>query len=182
MSEQAEAPTSKAELLERMRTRRAEWDALIGQIPETVLTQPVMSESWSVKDLMAHVAAYENWMAAQIRAANEGRAPTNRELYGVDDPPAALSGADGWDLDRQNAAIYAQHKDVPLSEVREFAARAFHDLLAAVEGVSEDDLARPGAQSWTGDATLLAMVPEEACGHYDAHVDALRTITGQHTV
>jgi hypothetical protein len=182
VSEQTEAPTSKADLLERLRTRRAEWDALAGQIPETVLTQPVLDDGSSVKDLIAHVAAYENWMAAQIRAANEARAPTNRELYGVDDPPPALSGADGWDLDRQNAAIYAQHKDVPLSDVQAFSARAFQDLLAAIAAVSEDDLARPGAQSWAGDSTLLAMVADEACGHYDAHIDALRTITGQDTV
>ena len=93
-----------------------------------------------MKDLIAHVAAYENWTAAQIRAANEGRAPTDMELYGVEELPP---DAEGWDLDRQNAAIYARYKDMPLAEVKIFAKRAFADLIAAVEGVGEEDLARP---------------------------------------
>ena len=44
-------------------------DALIAQIPDSVRTEPALAGGWSVKDLIAHVAAFENWTAAQIRAA-----------------------------------------------------------------------------------------------------------------
>ena len=108
MSEPSTRPGSKTELLERMRAGREEWDALIAQIPDNARTEPTLAGGWSVKDLIAHVAAYEKWTAAQIRAANEGRAPTNRELYGVEEMP---DDPEGWDLDRQNAAIYAQYKE-----------------------------------------------------------------------
>jgi hypothetical protein len=175
MTEPSPRPGSKAELLERMRAGREEWDALIAQIPDSVRTEPALAGGWSVKDLIAHVAAYENWTAAQIRAANEGRAPTNRELYGVDEVP---DDPEGWDLDRQNAAIYARYKEIPLSEVMTFSRQAFADLIAAVEGVSEEDFTMTGAQTWTGDRTLLEVVPEQSYAHYAQHADELQSISG----
>jgi hypothetical protein len=175
MSEQSTRPRSKTELLERMRAGREAWDALIAQIPDSARTEPALAGGWSVKDLIAHVAAFENWTAAQIRAANEGRAPTDSELYGVEE---VTVDPDGWDLDRQNAAIYARYKEMPLPEVMTFSRQAFADLVAAVEAVSEEDVARTGAQSWTGDATLLEIIPGQCYAHYQQHADELRSISG----
>jgi hypothetical protein len=175
MTEPSIRPESKTELLERMRAGRGEWDALIAQIPDSVRTEPALAGGWSVKDLIAHVAAFENWTAAQIRAANEGRAPTDRELYGVEEMPPDF---EGWDIDRQNAAIYAQYKEMPLAEVMTFSSQAFADLIAAVEAVPEDDIASTGAQTWTEDKTLLEIVPGQCYAHYEQHADELRSISG----
>ena len=178
MSEPSTRPGSKTELLERMRAGREEWDALIAQIPDSARTEPTLAGGWSVKDLIAHVAAYEKWTAAQIRAANEGRAPTDRELYGVEEMP---DDPEGWDLDRQNAAIYARYQEMPLAEVMTFSRKAFADLVAAIEAVSDDDVARTGAQTWTGERTLLEIMPEQCYAHYEQHADELRSISGDET-
>ena len=175
MTETPTQPRNKTELLERMRTGREEWDELVAQIPDSARTVPALASGWSVKDLIAHVAAIENWTAAQIRAANEDRAPTDMELYGVEEMPP---DPEGWDLDRENAAIYARYKDMPLAEVMAFSGQAFSDLVAAVEGVSEEDFATPGAQSWANDATLLEIVPGQCYAHYEQHFDELRSISG----
>ena len=175
MTDQPTAPQSKTELLQRMREGRAAWDALLMPIPDGALTEALLPDGWSVKDLIAHVAAYENWTAAQIRAANEGRVPTDMELYGVEElPPDPL----GWDLDRQNAAIYERYKEMPLDEVRAFSTRAFADLLAAVTAMSEADLAKPGTPSWPLEASLLSVLPEQSYAHYEQHAADLRAIVG----
>jgi hypothetical protein len=174
MTEPSTPPGSKTELLERMRAGREEWDALVAQIPDSARTEAALAGGWSVKDLIAHVAFFENWTAAQIRAANEGRAPTNRELYGTEE----MRDYPGWDLDRQNAAIYAQYKEIPLAEVNRFSSQAFADLVAAVEGVSDEDFVRTGAQAWTDDTTLLEIVPGQCYAHYEQHADELRSISG----
>ena len=178
MSEPSTRPGSKTELLERMRAGREEWDALIAQIPDSARTEPALAGGWSVKDLIAHVAAFENWTAAQIRAANEGRAPTDSELYGVEE--VTVDPEEG-DLDRQNAAIYARYREMPLAEVMTFSSQAFADLVAAVEGVSDEDFGRTGAQTWTGDKTLLEIIPEQCYAHYEQHADELRSISGDDT-
>jgi hypothetical protein len=175
MSEPSTQLRSKTELLERIRAGRAEWDALIGQVPDSARTEPALAGGWSVKDLIAHVAAYENWTAAQILAANEGRVPTDKELYGVEEMPA---DPEGWDLDRQNAAIYARYTKMSLADVMTFSGQAFADLVAAVEAVSDEDIARSGTQTWTGDRTLLEIVPEQSYAHYEQHADELRSISG----
>jgi hypothetical protein len=175
MTEPPTQPGSKTELLERMRAGREEWDALIAQIPDSVRTEPALAGGWSVKDLIAHVAAYENRTATQIRAANEGRAPTDRELYGVEEMP---DDSEGWDLDRQNAAIYAQYKEMPLAEAMTFSSQAFADLVAAIESVSEEDIAKLDAQAWTEDSTLLEIIPGQCYAHYAQHADELRSVAG----
>jgi hypothetical protein len=179
MADEPTSPQTKAEVLERMREGRAAWDALIGQVPDAVITEPLLPGSWSVKDLIGHVAAYEKWTAAQIQAANEGRAPTNMELYGVEELPA---DSESWDLDRQNAAIYAHYRDMPLADVRAIARRAFDDLLAALENVPEADLSRQDAQAWLGGTTLLDLIPGQSYGHYGQHVDDLRAVTGESAI
>ena len=179
MTDQPAPPATKVALLERMREGRAVWDALIGQVPENVLTESLLPAGWSVKDLIAHVAAYERWTAAQINAANEGRTPTDMELYGVAEMPP---DPEGWDLDRQNAAIYAHYRDMPPADVRAIAARASDDLIAAVEAVPDDDFQRPNAQEWLGGTTLLALVPGQSYAHYEMHVDDLKAVTGESLV
>lgn len=182
MGENAANPATKAELLERIRTERAAWESLLSQIADAVMTQPVLADGWSVKDLIAHIAAYEQWTAGQVRAANEGRAPTNLELYGTETPSPALTGEDGWDLDRQNAAIHAQYRDTPLADVRAFAARAHQDLLDAITTTPDADLTTPGAQAWTGANILLASIAEQSYGHYGEHIALLRAVAGQDAV
>src|SRR5215216_2168756 len=142
MSEPSTRPESRTELLERMRAGREEWDALIAQIPDSARIEPALAGGWSVKDLIAHVAAFENWTAAQIRAANEGRAPTDSELYGVE---VVTVDPEGWDLDRENTAIYARYKETPLTDVMTLSSQAFADLVAVVEAVADEDIARTGA-------------------------------------
>jgi hypothetical protein len=144
-----------------------------------VLTEPLLPAGWSVKDLIAHVAAYEKWTAAQITAANDSRTPTNVELYGVEE---LSPDSEQWDLDRQNAAIYAHYRDMPLPDVRAIAAQAVADLVAAVEGVAGDDVSRPNAEAWLGDTTLLALIPGQSYAHYEQHADDLRAITGENAI
>ena len=175
MTKSSTRPGNKTELLEQMRAGREEWDALIAQIPDSARTEPALAGGWSVKDLIAHVAAFENWTAAQIRAANEGRAPTDRELYGVEE---VTLDPEGWDLDRENAAIYARYKETPLAEVMTFSSQAFADLLTAVEAVADEDVARTGAQAWTEDSTLLEIIPGQCYAHYEQHADDLKSISG----
>src|SRR5215212_9160753 len=139
MTKSSTRPGNKTELLERMRAGREEWDALIARIPDSARTEPALAGGWSVKDLIAHVAAFENWTAAQIRAANEGRTPTDKELYGVEE---VTVDPEGWDLDRENAAIYARYKETHLAEVMAFSNQAFADLVTAVESVAAEEFAR----------------------------------------
>jgi DinB family protein len=168
-------PRTKADLLRRIRAGRAAFDAALAAIPPEIVERPVLDDGGSVKDLVAHVAAYEQWTAAQIAAANEGRQPTDLELYGVDDVP---DDPEGWDLDRQNAAIRARHAGLSFPEALAFAERSFDRLLTALSTTPDDDLTRPGAQSWTGREAVIDLVPGQTYEHYADHLPPLRRLAG----
>lgn len=176
MSDTTQAPTTKAELLHRLREDRLAWDNLIATVPDAVATEPNLPNGQSVKDLMAHVAAYERWTAAQMRAANEGREATTMELYGREALPEE---AHTWSVDQINASIYEQFKDLSLADARAFAGEAFNELVAAIEATPEEDFLRPGAQGWVRERNLLAAIPGQSYAHYAMHEDDLRTVAGR---
>ncbi len=163
-------PRTKDELVARMLAERDAWDALIAWVPEEATTIPGLPEGWSVKDVIAHVMAYERWTAAMIRGASTGEPPSTLELYGTEDPGDIA----GMDLDRRNAAIRALYHERPLAEVLVLADRAFDDLVAAVETLPDDVITTPGAQDWTGGESLLRLIPEQSYGHYRQHLPDLR--------
>src|SRR3954470_11358383 len=111
MSGRPDSYISKAELLEKMQDERARWDELLERVGEERMGLPGVDGDWSVKDLIAHVAAYEQWTAEQIKAALTGEPapPIN------DDPEHE---EDWLDVNKRNARIYLLNRDVPLDEIR----------------------------------------------------------------
>lgn len=176
MTESTPIPATKEELLHRLREERLNFDNLVATVPEAIAIGPNLPDGSSVKDLLAHIAAYERWTAAQMRAAQEGRAPTDMELYGRESlPPEAHE----WDLEQINAAIHEQYKDLSYAEAREFAGTAFNEFLDAIEATSEDDLLRSGAQDWVRESNLMAAIPGQSYAHYAMHLDDLKTVAGR---
>src|SRR5947209_19613982 len=92
----------KQELLDRMEIERAAWDALIARFSEERMLEPGIESDWSLKDVIAHVAMYENWTADQIEAALRGEEP-GPEMRGETDEP-------WFDVDWRNARAYEWNK------------------------------------------------------------------------
>src|SRR5678815_4162431 len=57
-------PKTKSELLSAMEAGRREWDTVLSQIDEQHLSEPGVEGVWSVKQIVAHVAGYEEWTVA----------------------------------------------------------------------------------------------------------------------
>jgi Protein of unknown function (DUF1706) len=158
--------TGKQTLLDLMELRRAAWDALISQFSEERLLQPGADGDWSVKDVIAHIAAYEDWTAQQLGASLRGEAPDEQEM--------AEMASQGWhDVDTRNRLTYEQRKDWPLDKVRSESEQAFNRLLQAVEALPDELLGKP--QWWTSGRTLLDTIPGQSFEHYNQHIDLLRT-------
>lgn len=163
-------PRDKAELLVRLERERAAWDALLAKVPREAMARPGVEGDWSVKDVVAHVMAYERWTAAQLRAEREGRRATDLEQYGTDDAPAI---AEATDLDERNAAIHDQHRALPADEVLSLADQIFAELKAVIEALTEEELANPDGGSWWPGEPLLEVIPVQTYRHYHQHRPSL---------
>lgn len=176
MTDSTSIPTTKEDLLHRLREERLAFDNLVATVPEAVAVEPNLPDGSSVKDLLAHIAVYERWTAAQMKAANEQRAATDMELYGRESLPP---DAQRWNVDQINAAIREQHQHLTYAEAREFAGSAFNELIAAIEATTEDVLHSPGTQDWVREENLLAAIPGQSYAHYAMHLDDLKTVAGR---
>lgn len=151
-----ELPASKEELLAQMTQARARLDDVIGRIPRDRLLEPGRWGNWTLKDLVAHIAAYERWTAEQ-----SGPDPAPEKI-------AEMTAQSEGGTDALNQSIYEQHRDDPPDAVLEESRAAYETLRQAIEALDENALARP--RWWTGDASLLSAIPDQSYAHYRDHI------------
>jgi len=175
-----DAPQTKAALVSAMEAGRREWDALLSQIGAHDLEQPGVEGVWSVKQIVAHVAGYEEWTGAFVRDRLDPTAGTlaafdafwQRQLdaYRRDRPdfPARMSETDD---DQTNALVVATYDRYSAREVLERERRAYEQLLSAIRVLPEARLSEPvGA----GGRPLAAILPNQCHAHYQMHMPAIR--------
>ena len=119
-------PAWRAQLPARLAARRAAlWAAVLNLDAITLSTAPIM-EGWTAKDLLAHVAAWDELFTERITLILEGRAT---QMIPVE-------------LDARNAMLYAERKEWPLDQAVAACDNARAAFLAALARVSDDDLHR----------------------------------------
>jgi hypothetical protein len=154
-----------AALLERIETSWRALDQDISRMSEEQLTQTVEEGGWAAKDHLAHLAAWEQKQLAVV----EGR-PAYAGL-GIDEATFAAA-----DIDGLNALIYKRHRDQAALEVLDTLRRSHTQLVAAIEGLSAADLARPDIRGDADSGSLLDGIVGNTYEHYDEHrawIDAL---------
>ncbi len=128
-------PQTKAELLERLEVGYRALDEWNCRLNDAQFLARQASTDWSIKDHIAHLAAYEAGIAALLRRQPRWAA------MGLDEKLVR----DSESFDDINAALYLLHKDRTTAEV----LTAFHDahqqLLAALEQLTDAELFKPYA-------------------------------------
>jgi len=157
-------PMTKAKLLDLIRSERKLLDAELADLDGDQLTKPGVEGHWSVKDLLAHLTAWEQRMIVWLKQALRSEVPQPL--------PAGMT----WDdLDRWNEQIYRQHRDRPLDEVLAESDRSYRHALGAVELMPEEALIEPDYYVWRGGKPLWELVAANTYWHYQEHRQAIRS-------
>jgi hypothetical protein len=143
-------PKTRVELLAR---EKADWDELAGtwcDLPESALLRPGANRAgWSVKDVMNHVAA---WQEAALRIIPEYLAGRRATL--------------GASTDKFNAVQQAADRDRTLLASKRRLNRSRRELLKLLENIPDDALVDPaGRINWWIRYTMYS--------HYGEHIPAL---------
>jgi len=142
----------KAQLLARLATERAWlWWELIGLSEETLIGQPVLG-AWTPKDLLAHVAFWDDVSSERVRLALAGRAAEIPYL----------------DLETTNVQVYAARRDWSLAQAVAECQRARADFLALLEPLTWEAMTRPYTLSW-GDLRSIADWAQRRAWHDADH-------------
>lgn len=128
---------TKGELLRLAGEAYTEYLDAIANVPEDrLLERGAIGDGWSVRDVMAHVAADEMWMAGQLEALASGKEPTAESCYGGEPPPPVefnMSTQEG-----RNAWQYERLRDKSLHDVRVAMPASHARLLAAIAALDDD--------------------------------------------
>lgn len=155
---------SKAELVQRIEREHAEVLRLAAEFGEPRFADPgIWGDGWDVRDLLAHLTAWEQMFLGWYRDGRDGRAPSlPAPGYSWRETPAL------------NRAIWKRHHDRPVADV----VRAFHasydETLALVRALSEADLFTPSRFAWTGRNALVTYVGANTASHYATAAKILR--------
>jgi len=137
---------SKSELLRLMEDGRREWDAVLSQIGEGHLSEAGVEGLWSVKQVVAHVAGYEEWTAAfladhlnpgaDILAAHDAFWQEQLDVYRQDHPdfPANMNQTDD---DQTNAVVVAVYDRYTAREVLDRERNAYQQLPSALQATPD---------------------------------------------
>ncbi len=154
---------NKEIVLEKLKATRADWEALVNEVgPERMELRGVTGE-WSVKDLIAHLTAWEVRAVAWLAAVRAGTWPQ------PPDWPTNL------DEDGINAWIWAANRGRRVADVTNESRQVFDQLVDGIEAVPEQDLSEAGRFAWLRGGSLAGSIGGNTFEHYEVHSRELRS-------
>lgn len=152
--------TTKDELLRRIELERAALEAALEGLSEAEMLRPVLDGGWSVKDVLAHIVAWEQLMIGWVEASLRGERPER---------PVT---SDNW-VDQLNARFYEENRERPLADVLDEFHRSGAEARQTAESLSEEELFDPERFPWREGSALFTMVAANTCWHYQDHREAI---------
>jgi hypothetical protein len=161
-------PTStKSSLIEQLRDEKERWEALLRTLSESEITAPALSDGWAIKDVMAHLMAWQQRSNARLEAALSGQAPL------FPDWPTTLDPEIAEQPNELNAWIYNTYHDQPWSRTYHMWRDGFQKLIDQSEQIPEADLFAPGHYSWLKNHPLSAVLAG-TLEHHNEHYEWLQ--------
>lgn len=162
-------PTSKSELLRRTRDRHAEMEELLASLSPAQMTAPELDAGWSVKDSLAHLAAWENLAVEWVKLYRRGEAPKYwAEGFLVGD------GNTEEQMHRFNAHLFEQNKDRALEDVLEHYRAAYARLVETVESLDASEIFDGNHFPARRGRPLITLLAGDGYEHYDEHLGWIR--------
>jgi hypothetical protein len=163
----ADTPTTMAELRECISSSYAALEHTIEQLSDEQLTAPI-DGSWSAKDLLAHIAAWE-----QVTIHFHVGDRSFEEVTRLTSVPYATTS-----VDQINEAFYQRDRDIPLAQVLQSFRSSHQELLAMLDRMSEADLFKPYTPAGRGTGQLIEWVIGDSYEHYDEHCATMERLLG----
>ena len=127
----------RADLLGQLRSENEGWEALLAEIGEDRMDEPGVAGAWSIKDIVAHLAAWRRRTVGRLEAVARGQAEPEHEW------PADLH-----EDDEINAWFHERDRNKSVRETLAESRRVFEQLASAIGKLPEDALDDPARFPW----------------------------------
>jgi hypothetical protein len=164
----------KKQILKMLKEEFNRWEELLASMSEAQITNPQLPSNRSIKDVMAHLWAWQQRSIARMEAALHNREPEFPKW------PEALDPEPEGEPDELNAWIYETNREKPWSRVYGDWRAGFLRFLELGEAIPEKDLLDPGRYPWLEGLPLSAVLLGSYAHHHQEHFEPLLAWLRQH--
>ena len=157
---------NKSELFGAIRAEYDELNSLLASMSEAQMTESGAQDEWSVKDIVAHLTAWQSLLGQWLEQARRGETPR----------PA--NWPEGY-IDRLNRQFYDENRNRPLADVLADYHRSHERAVAAIDFYSDAELNDPHCFAWWDGEPILTLIEGNTYGHFAEHIAAIRRWLGQ---
>lgn len=155
-------PTRTENLVAALQSAGEELEVLIGQVGEARLAEAGVSEAWSVRDILAHITAWEErilaWAGALATNSPPVPAPWNRD----------------WEEDKVNEWIFENNQNRSATEVLTRWREVQAAVLDFARTTPEADLFDRKPE-WLNGNSIADSIPGNSYEHIRQHAETIRT-------
>ena len=158
-----EEKMTKSRLLEEIQIEHQRLEKTLAMVDKGQMLIPGVIDEWTVKDILAHIAVWEQRMVRWLGEAMSGE--------------VAHMLPDGmtWDnLDEWNEQTYQENRHRSVEQVLADYELSYPQALKAAQEVSEQDLIDPDRFDWRDGDPLWVMVAANTFWHYTEHEESIR--------
>lgn len=121
--------SSKIEILRLIKKERKKLDTIIQKLSQEQLSQPGVHGEWSIKDIIVHIAVWEERGTKWIRSYAKGIKPH-----------IPLKGYTGKDYGKLNQQTYKENQNRPWGEVLNYSQETYKKLITTIDEFPESNL------------------------------------------
>lgn len=162
---------NKKTFLYKLQVERDKFELLLNRVGFTrTMTIKGISGSWSIKDIIAHIWAYEQYIADRLNEIKHGDVyfPCKKfnaldafiDQFGYPDFGSPL-----LDEEEANAWVYEKYKNIALDEIVAQELQAYAAIIAAIEALPEYLLK---------EHNLYERVADNTYHHYHEHIKPIK--------
>ncbi len=161
--------TMQSHLIAACNEQMAEWESYLAGLSDTQLHTPLAPSHWTAKDVLAHLAAWQQRSNARFEAALGGHEPVFPQWIEAGADPNSEEN-----IHRTNAAIYELYRDVPWEKVHGNWRDGYTRLLDQATELDEYALLDGGRFAWLNGYSLADVL----LGTYEHHLEHMRDLRG----
>ncbi len=156
----------KEHILAALREQFEHWEELLASLSEEQITAPDFDREWSIRDVMAHLWAWQQISIARLEGGVLDREP----MY----PQWITSIGDDWEenADRVNALTFDNNHEKTWSRVYQNWKNGFLRFLELGNQISERDLLNGDRYPWLKGYSLASILVA-SYEHHQEHFEKL---------
>jgi hypothetical protein len=156
----------KEHILAALREQFETWEDLLASLSEEQITASEFDLGWSIKDVMAHLWAWQQISIERVESGVLDRKPEYPEWI------ASMGEAWEENADRVNALTFENNHQKPWSEIYQNWRRGFLQLVEYANKISERNLLDGDRYPWLKGYSL-AFILVASYDHHQEHLEKI---------